>query len=136
MCLFHTDSVALSYSNVEAAKQSWIDTFGCKVVRVPQDWDNPLPSDVALTLPGDSEPTILLSAQSEVEQARFDRPSPIATIIPPGRKGRISGKANQNRGPAFSSHLFTTVVANTLCFFGVSGNLEKPTSGGRTGRSA
>jgi len=53
----------------------------CKVVRVPQDWDNPLPSDVALILPGDSEPTILLSAQSEVEQARFDRPSPVATVI-------------------------------------------------------
>jgi len=81
MGLFHTDSVALRYSNVEAAKQWWIDTFGCKVVRVPQDWDNPLPSDVALTLPGDSEPTILLSAQSEVEQARFDRPSPVATVI-------------------------------------------------------
>ncbi len=43
---FHTDSVALSYSNVEAAKQWWIDTFGCKVVRVPQDWDNPLPRPI------------------------------------------------------------------------------------------
>ena len=81
MGLYRADSVALSYSNVEAAKQWWIDTFGCKVVRVPQDWDNPLPSDVALTLPGDSEPTILLSAQSEVAQARFDRPSPVATSI-------------------------------------------------------
>ena len=50
-------------------------------MRVPQDWDNPLPSDVALTFPGDSEPTILLSAQSEVEQARFDRSSPVATVI-------------------------------------------------------
>jgi hypothetical protein len=50
-------------------------------VRVPQDWDNPLPSDVALTLPGDSEPKILLSAQSEVEQARFDRPSPETVIF-------------------------------------------------------
>lgn len=47
----------------------------------PEDWDNPLPSDVALTLPGDSEPTIVLSAQSEVAQARFDRPSPVATSI-------------------------------------------------------
>jgi hypothetical protein len=81
MGLYRADSVALSYSSIEAAKQWWIDTFGCKVVRVPQDWDNPLPSDVALTLPGDSEPTILLSAQSEVEQARFDRPSPVATSI-------------------------------------------------------
>jgi len=81
MGLYRADSVALSYSNVEAAKQWWIDTFGCKVVRVPQDWDNPLPSDVALTLPGDSELTILLSAQLEVDHARFDRPSPVATVI-------------------------------------------------------
>jgi hypothetical protein len=81
MGLFYTDLVALSYSNVETAKQWWIDTFGCKVVSVPEDWDNPLPSDVALALPGDREPTILLSAQSEVEQARFDRPSPVATVI-------------------------------------------------------
>ena len=62
MGLSRADSVALSYSNVEAAKQWWIDTFDCKVVRVPQDRDSPLPSDVALALPGDSEPTILLSA--------------------------------------------------------------------------
>jgi len=81
MGMFRADSVGFSYSNVEGAKQWWIDTFGCKVVRVPQDWDNPLPSDVALTLPGDNEPTILLSAQSEVAQARFERPSPVATSI-------------------------------------------------------
>jgi hypothetical protein len=81
MGLFHTDFVALNYSNVEAAKQWWIDTFGCKVVRVPQDWDNPLPSDVALTLPSDGEPTILLSSQSEVDQAHFDRPPPVTTVI-------------------------------------------------------
>ena len=39
------------------------------------------PSDVALSLPGDSEPTILLSARSEVEEAHFDRPSAVATVI-------------------------------------------------------
>jgi hypothetical protein len=81
MGLFYADSVALTYSNIEAAKQWWIATFGCKIMRVPPDWDNPLLSEVALTLPGDSQPTILLSAQSEVEQARFDRPSPVATVI-------------------------------------------------------
>jgi len=81
MGLFHTDSVALTYSNVESAKQWWIDTFGCNLVRVPKEWDNTLPSDVALTLPGDSEPTILLSAQSEVEQAHFDRPVPVTSVI-------------------------------------------------------
>ena len=47
MGLFHIDSVALYYSNVEAAKRWWMDAFGCKVVKVPPDWDNPLPSDVA-----------------------------------------------------------------------------------------
>jgi hypothetical protein len=50
-------------------------------VRVPQDWDNPLPSDVALILHGDGEPTILLNAQSEVDEAHFDRPPPVATVI-------------------------------------------------------
>src|SRR5438477_6296542 len=81
MGLFYTDSIALSYSDVNAAKQWWIDSFGCKAVRVPQSWDDALPSDVALTLPGDNEPTILLNAQSEVEQAGYDRASPIATVI-------------------------------------------------------
>jgi hypothetical protein len=87
MGLFYADSVVLRYSNIEAAKQWWIATFGCKVMRVPPDWDNPLPSDVALTLPGDSQPTILLSAQSEVEQARFDRRS----LRPPGRLNERDG---------------------------------------------
>jgi len=80
MGLFRADSVALSYSNVEAARQWWTETFGCKVAKVPRDWDNSLPSDVVLTLPGDSDATILLSAQSEVARAGFDRPSPVATV--------------------------------------------------------
>jgi len=81
MASFYTDSVALNYSNIEAAKQWWIDAFDCKVVSVPADWDNPLPSDVALKFPGDSEPTILLSARAEVGRAGFDRPSPVASVI-------------------------------------------------------
>jgi hypothetical protein len=81
MGLFRTDSVVLSYSNVEGAKQWWIDTFGCKVVRVPPEWDNPLPSDVALKLPGYDDPTTLLTAQSEVEQARLDTTSPVVSVI-------------------------------------------------------
>ena len=48
---------------------------------MPPDWDNPLPSDVALKLPGDEEPTILLSAKTEVEQAGFDRPTPVVSVI-------------------------------------------------------
>jgi len=79
--LFHTDSVCLSYSNVEMAKQWWIDAFGCKQAKVPPDWDNPLPSDVALRLPEDSQPTILLSDKAELAQAGFDRPSPTVPVI-------------------------------------------------------
>ncbi|MGO9083903.1 MAG: VOC family protein [Candidatus Sulfotelmatobacter sp.] len=81
MALFRTDSIALSYSNVEAAKRWWITAFDCKAVKVPSDWDNPLPSDVALKLPGDDEATILLSDRAEVERAGFDRPSPVASDI-------------------------------------------------------
>jgi hypothetical protein len=78
---FYTDSVTLVYSDVEAAKRWWIDAFDCKMARVPPDWDCPLPSDVALQLPGHGAPTILLSAKTEVEQAGFDRPSPVASVI-------------------------------------------------------
>ena len=78
---FYTESVVLTYADVQGAKQWWVNTFDCRVVKVPPDWDNPLPSDVALKLPGDEEPTILLNARSEVEQAGFDRPSPVVSVI-------------------------------------------------------
>jgi len=78
---FYTDSVSQDYSDVETAKQWWIMAFGCRVVKIPADWDCPLPSDVALKLPGDDAPTIVLSVQSEIEQAGFDRTSPVASVI-------------------------------------------------------
>jgi hypothetical protein len=81
MPLFYTDSITLSYSDVEGAKRWWIETFDCKVARVPLDWDCQLPSDVALQLPGHDAPTILLNAKAEVEQAGFDRSSPVASVI-------------------------------------------------------
>ena len=81
MPLFYTDSVTLAYSDVEAAKRWWVDAFDCKVVAVPSDWDCPLPSDVALQLPGHDEPTILLNSRAEVERAGFERPSPVASTI-------------------------------------------------------
>lgn len=49
---FYTDLVALGYSDVATATQWWVKAFDCKVERVPRDWDEPLPSDVAMTLPG------------------------------------------------------------------------------------
>jgi hypothetical protein len=73
---FNTDSLALTYSNIEAAKQWWIETFDCQVAEIPEDWDNTLPSDVALKFP---RRTILLSARAEVDQAKFDRPTPVVS---------------------------------------------------------
>jgi hypothetical protein len=73
MALFRTDSLVLCYSNVVAAKQWWIETFDCSPAKVPADWDNPLPSDIALKLPGDAEPTILLSDRAEVQKVGFER---------------------------------------------------------------
>ena len=61
------------YSNLETAKQWWIETFDCRPAKVPEDWDNRLPSDIALKLPGDSEPTILLCDRAEVQKAGFER---------------------------------------------------------------
>src|SRR2546430_17559494 len=73
MSLFRTDSLVLCYSNVAVAKQWWIETFDCRPAKIPADWDNPLPSDIALKLPGDAEPTILLSDRAEVQKAGFER---------------------------------------------------------------
>ena len=48
---------------------------------MPPDWDNPLPSDIALKLPGDAAPTILLNDRAEVQQTGFDRSSPVVPVI-------------------------------------------------------
>lgn len=55
--------------------------MNCKAAEVPEDWDNTLPSDVALKSPRGDEPTILLSAQTKVDQAKFDRSSPVVSTI-------------------------------------------------------
>ncbi len=79
--LFYADSVVLTYADIQGAKRWWINTFDCQAATVPPDWDNPLSSDVALKLPGNDEPTILLSARAEVQQASFDRSSPVVSVI-------------------------------------------------------
>ncbi|HEY5174988.1 MAG TPA: hypothetical protein VII95_05425 [Terriglobales bacterium] len=71
MARFWTDSVVLCYSNVEEAKQWWIKTFDCGEANARED--DPLPSDVALKLPGDAEPSIWLSDRAEVLQAGLQR---------------------------------------------------------------
>jgi hypothetical protein len=65
MPLFWTDSIVMSYSDVNAAKQWWITAFDCKQVPVPDDWDEPLPSDIAPQFSGDDVPRVLLSSRSE-----------------------------------------------------------------------
>ena len=81
MALFRTDSVTLSYSDVEAAKLWWVNAFDCKQVEVPPEWDNPLPSDVALKLPGYDAPTILLSDRAEIGQAGFERSPSVVPVM-------------------------------------------------------
>jgi len=73
MPLFWADSIALCCSNVETCKKWWMESFDCKQANVPVDWDCILPSDVALTLPGDASPTILLSDWVEVRKAGYER---------------------------------------------------------------
>ena len=73
MPLFWTESIALCYSDVIAAKRWWMRSFGCKDANVPADWDCSLPSDVALQLPGFDVPTILLGDWSEVRNAKYER---------------------------------------------------------------
>ncbi|MCW5965132.1 MAG: hypothetical protein KIT83_13920 [Bryobacterales bacterium] len=74
MQMFWTDSVVLPCSDVNATMDWWIRHFDCKRVPVPSDWDSTLPSDVALQLPGNDHPTILLSAQAEVDEAGVPMP--------------------------------------------------------------
>ncbi len=81
MPLFYTDAVTLAYSDLEAAKRWWINAFDCKVVKVPSEWDCPLPSDVAFQLPGHETPTILLTSMAEVKEAGFSRPNPVTSVI-------------------------------------------------------
>ena len=72
MALFYTDSIVLICTNVEAAKRWWIDIFDGKPTKPPSDLDNSLPSDVAIKLPGNDQPTVLPTDKSELEQAHMD----------------------------------------------------------------
>jgi catechol 2,3-dioxygenase-like lactoylglutathione lyase family enzyme len=73
MALFYTDFLSLCCTDIQAEKQWWVATFDCKPAGVPADWDCPLPSDVALKLPGSDGPTILLSDKTEVQRAGNER---------------------------------------------------------------
>ena len=73
MALSYTEFLSLVCSDVQSEKQWWIAVFDCKETKVPADWDCPLPSDIALKLPGSDQPTILLSDKAEVEREAYDR---------------------------------------------------------------
>ena len=72
MALFYTEFLSLACSDVQAEKQWWIAVFEAKEAKVPVDWDDPLPSDVALKLPGADQPTVLLRDRAEIEPAGHD----------------------------------------------------------------
>ncbi len=71
MALFWTgDCIALACADVKASKEWWRTVFGCTEAK-PRDDDAPLPSNVALKLPGHEVRAILLSDRAELEQAGF-----------------------------------------------------------------
>lgn len=72
---FFTDFLSLARKDIQAEKQWWIATFDCKEGKIPADWDDPLPSDVALKLPGADAPTILLSDHGEFHSTEYRSPN-------------------------------------------------------------
>jgi hypothetical protein len=67
MALFYTEFLSLTCSDVQAAKRWWLAAFDCKETKVPADWDDPLPSDVALKLPENDDSDILLRDKTETK---------------------------------------------------------------------
>ena len=81
MALFRSaDPIWLAYSSLESATQWWIKTFDCQRVHIPEHWDSPLPSDVALSFRGEQEPTISLSSKSEAEAKNMQSMSTVPII--------------------------------------------------------
>jgi hypothetical protein len=70
--VFSTDLLILSCQHLDARRDWWIKTFDCSQAKLP-DWDNPLPSDIAMRLPRSPEPTILLCSQAELDQSGLDK---------------------------------------------------------------
>jgi hypothetical protein len=84
--------------------------FNCKLSQLPAEWDDTLRSDVALKLPGDDEPTVLLCARAEVEEAGLARPNEHPIIFSDKLKkshefllsrGSAPGPIQESRGTQF-----------------------------------
>ena len=67
MALFYFDVTELCYSDLQAAKRWWIETFDCRQVPIPPNWEDICPSDIALLTPEAKLPLILLSDKAEVD---------------------------------------------------------------------
>ena len=85
-------------------------SFGCKNAKVPPNWDCTLPSDVALQLPGDDVPTILLSDWNEVRSAGYERSNDHPILFCGNltkarellqREGAVPGPVQQSGGTEF-----------------------------------
>jgi hypothetical protein len=68
------DPIALCCSNLDVCKKKWwIESFDCGPAKVPAERDDVLPSDVALTLPGEQTPAIAPTDLAELKQAGYER---------------------------------------------------------------
>jgi len=82
MALFYSgDPISLACSNIAAAKQFWIEIFGCSEDKGASYWDDALPSDIALKLPGEDDAVLGLFDKAEAEQAGLGRASARALIF-------------------------------------------------------
>ena len=71
---FWTESLVLWYANVRAARDWWITTFDCEEATEKPDWDDLLPSDVALILDG-LDPSVLLRDRNDAKRDGSDEPT-------------------------------------------------------------
>lgn len=83
---FSTEFISLSYADLVSAKQWWLRVFRCKESPVPEYWDDTLPTDVALTLPGADEPTILLRLRDDSVGIDSDHPLLFCTNLSKARE--------------------------------------------------
>ncbi len=70
---FSMDFIELEYSNLEAANRWWTENFDCQRT-AHRNCDDPLPGSIALKLPGDEQPSILLVSRAERQKAGYAPP--------------------------------------------------------------
>jgi hypothetical protein len=73
--------IVLRCRNIDATKRWLVEAFDCRQVPVPKDWEDTEPSDVALKLPGDQEPSVLLYCRGDSQEAEMKSPTTTVPII-------------------------------------------------------